>query len=361
MSKSRFVISKNVVLEKYEECRKISDIVSYSSKTNPLISTILEENTDTFFSIHFINELKNVKDMKRVYFLAQGLSNDTIAILLEKGVDKFVLDNEYDLDLMLNYILDHDVKIDTLLLRYRLKERSIRTEKYFVFGMNSDVVKRRISEIRESPKLNDAIANLGMHFHRKTQNMAEWNLKFELTDTFEPQFFKSIDIINIGGGLPSSYANTNVDVIDSIKKKINDLKNLFNGYNVKMIVEPGRFIAAPSGQLEAYVVGLYDNNIIVNTSVYSGDLDALVVPVKLKVKGEFSYEQAKMINQDEDMEVIKAYVIKGVTPCSMDLYRYKVYLNEVKVGDKIVFLNAGAYNFSSDFCDLDVIESVIID
>ena len=57
----------------------------------------------------------------------------------------------------------------------------------------------------------------------------------------------------------------------------------------------------------------------------------------------------------------KNYIIKGVTPCSMDLFRYRVYLDNPKVGDKMVFINAGAYNFASDFCDLEKLDCEIID
>jgi len=50
-----------------------------------------------------------------------------------------------------------------------------------------------------------------------------------------------------------------------------------------------------------------------------------------------------------------------MTPCSMDLFRYKAYLDNPKVGDELVFLNAGAYNFTSDFCDLEKIETIVVD
>jgi len=45
----------------------------------------------------------------------------------------------------------------------------------------------------------------------------------------------------------------------------------------------------------------------------------------------------------------------------MDIFRYKVYLNSPKVGDKIRFLNAGAYNFSSDFCNLKKLKTEIVE
>ena len=74
----------------------------------------------------------------------------------------------------------------------------------------------------------------------------------------------------------------------------------------------------------------------------------ILVPVKLIVEGELEKGEGK------------PYVIKGVTPCSMDLFRYRVYLKEPKVGDKIIFLNAGAYNFSSDFCNLNELETKVV-
>ena len=59
MQKAKFIISRNRVLEQYDKIRKECDLVSYSSKTNPLINSILEEKTDSLFSIHMISELEN--------------------------------------------------------------------------------------------------------------------------------------------------------------------------------------------------------------------------------------------------------------------------------------------------------------
>ena len=76
----------------------------------------------------------------------------------------------------------------------------------------------------------------------------------------------------------------------------------------------------------------------------NSDMDALIVPVKLKVAGEL--EKGNGI----------PYAIKGITPCSMDLFRYRVWLNTPNINEEIVFLNAGAYNFTTNFCNLDKID-----
>ncbi len=354
-SKPHFELSKSVMLSQYKLAESIADKVSYSSKTNPDVTPILESESDCMFSVHLKNELKHIKDKSRVLFLTQGLSNNLLDELIGQGISNFVVDNEYDLELMLKWLDEHkSIKLN-LMLRVRLKEYSIRTEKYFVFGMTCAVVNKRIKELKGHPN----ISSLGIHFHRKTQNLSEWNYEQELTNMFYAETFDIIDTINIGGGLPSAYANTNVDVVDSVLRKIKELKDFLNKKNIRMVIEPGRFIAAPAGKLIANIIAIYEDNIIVDASVYNSDMDALIVPVKLLVEGELASNNDE--NKSSEKKIGKPYVIKGVTPCSMDLFRYKAYLDSPKVGDKIVFLNAGAYNFTTDFCDLEKIETKIIE
>ncbi len=333
--KPKFTISKSKALEQYKIVDSIADFISYSSKTNPKITPILEENTDCLFSVHLKNELKNIKDKSRVLFLAQGWTEKEIRGLLEQGINKFVVDNEPDLDILLKTIKTNI----HLFLRLKLKERSIRTERHFVFGMTEKIINKRIQELN-----NPYVTSIGVHFHRKSQNMAEWNLQYELEQSLEQKTLEKIQTINIGGGIPSEYANTNIKVIESILNKIKDFKEWLKTKSIQLMVEPGRFIAAPAGKLTTSILRIHENNIIVNASVYNSDMDALIVPVKLKVENEGKGEP---------------YIIKGITPCSLDLFRYRVYLDNPKEGDTITFLNAGAYNFTTNFCDLEEIETVI--
>lgn len=339
---AKFILSKKIAIAKYNQLVPISDVISYSSKTNPLVSKVLEENTVARFSIHLENELSNIKDKSRIMFLLQATSFEQLSRLTKFGVRSFVVDNKSDLIVFKEFLNSYDDKLQ-LFLRMKLKENTVKTEKYFVFGLEFDFLIEQLDNLKKHPK----ISSLGVHFHRKTQNMSEWDLEYELGNMFLQKHLDLIDIICIGGGLPSEYANTNVNVVGVIEKKIASLKIWLNNKNIKLVIEPGRFIAAPSIELHTKIIGIHEKTIIVDASVYSGDLDALVVPVKLLVKGELSSGVS--------------FVIKGITPCSMDLYRYKVYLNDPKVGDDVIFINAGAYNFSSDFCNLDVIETKVID
>ncbi len=346
LSKARFVLSKKKVLEKYNEIKEIADVVSYSYKTNIEVGKILEEKTDCFFSVHTIEDFKTLKDPQRVWYFSQAWDEDELSILFNRRIDKFVVDNENDLNTLISYIEKNKKKI-SLLLRMKLKENTIHTGKHFVYGMYSKKVNKYLHVLRR----NKNIEKIGIHFHRKTQNVSEWEIKEELEDTIDKDNWKNIDYVNIGGGLPAEYKNFNVSIIKNIVYKIKELKEWLNNQNIKMIIEPGRFIAAPSVKLEANIKSIYDNNIIIDCSVYNAAMDTFVAHIRLLVEGELDDNLGKGI----------PYTIKGNTPDSMDIFRYRVFLDKPKIGDKIVFLNAGAYNYTTDFCNLTKIDTCIVE
>jgi len=341
--KARFVLSKSKLLEQYKILKNLSDGISYSLKTNPIVGKVLEELTDSWFSVHFMESLSTIKDKGRIWFIGQSWNNDELDILFEKDLRSFIVDNEKDLNFLLDYIKNKDYRIN-LLLRMRMKEYTIKTEKHFVFGMYSKQINELIPELRKNSKID----KLGIHFHRKTQNISEWSLKDELKDVLNEETLRQVNMVNIGGGIPVKYKNYNVDVLPYIFDKIKELKEWLNGYNIKMVIEPGRFLAASCIKLDTEIIGVYKNNIVINCSVYNSAMDTFVAHVRLLVEGE--------------LEKGMPYTIKGYTPDSMDVFRYRVYLeNSPKIGDRITFVNAGAYTYSTDFCNLEKLETVIVD
>ena len=341
--KARFVLDKKKLLEQYNISKNLADEVSYSFKTNPFIGQILEKETKCMFSVHSKNLLDSIKDKSRVWFFAQAWDNEELDNLFNKKIDKFVVDNEMDLKILLNYIKKKDKKID-LMLRLRLKEKTVHTGKHYVFGMFSEQINKFIPELKK----NKLIRKLGIQFHRKTQNISEWSLKEEVFSTLDKKTLDLIDMMDIGGGLPIDYKNSRVKegVLPSIFNKIKELKKFLEKRNIKMIIEPGRFIAGPCIKLETYIKNIYNNNIVVDCSVYNSAMDTFVAHVRMNVENE--------------LESGDAYTIKGSTPDSMDILRYRVFLKKPKTGDKITFLNAGAYTFSTDFCRIEKLDIIIL-
>lgn len=345
MNKARFVLSRSKAIEQYNKLKALDVDVSYSFKTNEEVGRVLEEETACLFSIHFENDLPFLKDKSRVMFLAQALNEEQMDGLFDLGINKFVVDNLVDLSALIDYVGDKNKKI-TLLLRMKLKENTIHTGKYFVFGMESKIINEKIMELKN----NKNIEKIGIHVHRKTQNVSEWSLKYELGEALNEETLKLLDIVCIGGGIPGNYKNVSDKSIEYIFNKISEVRDWLKLHGIKTLVEPGRFLASYPVTLETEIINIVGNTIIVNCSVYNCAMDTIIVPIKLLVKGEL-----------EENEGGSAYTIKGYTPCSLDIFRYKVFLKNPKVGDKIVFLNAGAYNFSTDFCNLEKLETVVVE
>lgn len=334
----RFILYKDKVLKKYSELKDLSLKVSYSLKTNLEVGKILEDESDSMFSVHSLRELERVEDKMRVWYFLLGISEKDLEEIWNKGVRNFVVDLVADLNLLEKFIENKKEKIK-LLLRINLRENTIFSGRYYVFGMKSEIVNEKISSLRE----NEFIGKLGIHFHRKTQNVSEWNLKEDLENFLSKENLEKIDMINIGGGLPGSYKNTDDRTLKMIFRKILEIKEEFGK---EIIVEPGRFIASNSVDLECKIIAIQGKTIFVNCSIFNSALDTIVANVKLLVEGE--------------KEEGNKYMIKGCTPASEDIFRYEVYLENPKVGDTLKFLNAGAYNYSSDFCDLDKIKTIVV-
>ncbi|MDD5254090.1 MAG: decarboxylase [Candidatus Nanoarchaeia archaeon] len=337
---AKFILYKNKVIEQYNSLNKINARILYSVKTNPLLAPILEHNTDSEFNCSSLKEANLVNDKSRIWYHSQLLDN--LDLIFSLGIRKFVVEDLHDLDLLIDYIQKNNHKID-LLLRMKLKENTIFTGRFYVFGMESKIVNEKIKELRGNRNIN----KIGIHFHRKSQNVSEWSLKHEIKDSITEETLKNIDFLNIGGGLPINYKNSRSDILSTIIPKLIDLVSWLKGYNIETIIEPGRYISGPSVELETEIKKVSGRDIIVDCSVYNTTMDTLIVPIKLIVKNEL--EKAG-----------KSYVIKGCTPCSMDIFRYDIKLQNPKVGDKLIFINAGAYNFATDFCMLNKIETIVL-
>nr|MBA4404816.1 decarboxylase [Nanoarchaeum sp.] len=331
---ARFILNKKKAFAQLEIVKNLADEVSYSFKTNNEVGKVLEGKC--WFSVHSFEDLSLIKNKSKVWYFPQAWDKNSVKKIL-KDVNNFVIDNENDLNILLEN-LDREVN---LLLRMKLKEHTIHTGKYFVYGFNS----KRINELLPELRKNKRIKKLGIHFHRKTQNVSEWSLKEEFEDSISKENLNNIDLVNIGGGLPAEYKNYRKEILKNIFNKITELKLFLNSNNIKMIIEPGRFIAAPCIRLECEIISVYQNNIIVNCSVYNSDMDVFVANVRLLVENE--------------LENGENYTIKGFTPDSMDIFRYNVCLKNPKIGDKLVFLNAGAYNYSSNYFNLKKLDTII--
>ncbi len=327
---ARFVLNEAEVVRRVNMLKELGLKINYSYKTNHEVGDVIYEKCeDVDFSIHAFDEIKMIKDASRIHFFTQAESKDELKELFDFGIRNFVVDNEVDLGRIIEAVEEAGIKIN-LSLRMKFLEHRIGSGKYYVYGMSSAVVNDWIRKLKDF----EGVDGLGVHIHRKSQNVSEWEIVSEIEDSLEEDVLERVDVLNMGGGLPANYISFNDKSYGYIFEKIKKAVSWLKEKDIEAVIEPGRFIAAPSVRLEVEVIQVQGRNVIVNTTIYNCALDTVLTGTKMMVEGE---------GEGED------YLIKGNSPTRDDIFRYNVKLKDVDVGRKIVFLNAGAYNYTTDF------------
>lgn len=333
---AKFILDRSALKQQYEKLTNTGFTIAYSVKTNPEVVPFLEEDTNCLFSIVAGEAADEIKDKSKLWYIATAWSEDQIKDLIQKGVTKFVVHNEFDLEVLEKTLETIDVKVE-LHLRMKIKENTIYTGKHYMFGMSSKKINAHISRLKD----NSNISSLGVHFYRKTQNVSEWNFIAEIEESLSKETLEIIDVLNVGGGLPIQYVNSNMNVLPGIFERLKELVSWCKKHNLTPMMEPGRFIVGPAVKLEANIIAKYGDTLIVDCSIFNAALDTYLIGHRLLIEDEGEGEE---------------YLIKGCTPDSTDILRYKVKLPVKNVGDKLIFLNAGAYTFNADFCGLKKLE-----
>lgn len=364
MAEAKFILSKKKLLSQVKILKDLGLNISYSYKTNKEVGNVLQDFEGVDFSIHAKEEIEMIKDKSRIWFFTQAESEWELKEILNKRIRNFVVDNEIDLERLLKVVneinlqsfldscsgaslnpeevsIQNCIKIN-LSLRMKFQEHRIGTGKYFVYGMSVDKVNEIIKNFN-----CDFVNKLGIHVHRKSQNTSEWEIVSELKDSLSRDSLEKIQFVNLGGGLPTEYRSFNSNVMPYIFEKLKKTKEFLDKLGIETYIEPGRFLASPCIKLEVEIIQIQGKNIVINTTIYNCALDTVLTGTKMLVEGE--------------LDKGDFYLIKGNSPTRDDIFRYKVGLSNPKIGNKVVFLNAGAYNYTTDFFGYKKLRTEIFD
>lgn len=204
------------------------------------------------------------------------------------------------------------------------------------FGTNIDKAKdvlRKANELGLKP--------YGVSFHVGSQCYDKYSWKkalLEVKDIFDTMRDEGIvlEFINTGGGMPVKHVR-HVPTIEEICKVINDtVDEYFSDYdNIKVVAEPGRSMVGNTAVLCSEVVlrSHKEKNewVYIDVGVFHGLMET--------IEG-FRYELAFPDCKGKE----ELFTLSGPTCDSVDTIYNDVNLpNDIKIGDKVFFLNAGAY------------------
>lgn len=205
------------------------------------------------------------------------------------------------------------------------------------FGVSPD---EAIRLLEEAGKHGLEPAGVAFHVGSQCLNPTNWRRALELSaHVFKGCSGKGIGLrlINMGGGLPAMDRVSGPPRLEEITTVVRDELTRRFSRDVKVVIEPGRHVAAPAGLLTTSVIGKAKRDgkewIYLDVGIWNG-LE--------EVREDYPYE----LTTEWPDAPRRNYVIAGPTCDSVDVLFWDKELPEVQVGDKVFVHFAGAYTVS---------------
>jgi diaminopimelate decarboxylase len=182
----------------------------------------------------------------------------------------------------------------------------------------------------------------GLHIHTGS-DILDPSVFLQMADIlFEAaKHFSSLRFIDFGSGFKVAYKEG--DKVTDIEDLGERLSTAFNdfctryGRQLELWIEPGKFVVSESGVLLVSVTVVKESPGITFVSVNSG-LNHLIRPMMYD-----AYHH--IVNISNPTGKLKTYNVVGYI-CETDTFGSERQLSEVREGDTLALLNAGAYGFS---------------
>ncbi len=293
------------------------------------------------FEVASAHELQLLRPMRvapeRIIYGTTVKPQAHIKTLFEYGVDRFAFDAFPELDKIAAAApgarVYARVAVDDTGSVFRFSEK---------FGADADLIFHLLGRAREL-----RLRPYGISFHVGSQaaNPYAWAAALE---SLVPSLVRlrgagiEIEVINLGGGYPCTYASStaNVPLERIAKHALAAYRKL--PYRPKLILEPGRAIVAAAATLVTSVIGRVGRNgrtwLFLDAGVYNALYEALAF------QGSTRY-QVRFLRRSESP--LMPFSLAGPTGDSPDVITRDALLPaDIRVGDKLAFEAVGAYSLS---------------
>ncbi|MDH6604129.1 diaminopimelate decarboxylase [Bacilli bacterium PM5-9] len=260
---------KDSFQDKYENVK-----VHYASKANLSIGLArIMQNNDFGLDIVSAGELYIAKqagvNLKNVEFNGNNKTYEDIEFGIKEEIGYFVVDNEYELDLIQEIAQKHN-KIQNILFRITPEvsggahEKINTGQKDSKFGVpiTNDIFKNVLKRALEMPN----ISVKGIHFHVGSQlhenntHLKAIDVVINIAKQLQSEYNFEIEVLNIGGGFGIEYTNDEKApslsyYFEPIMEKITTgFKELNYSQRPKVVIEPGRYMIGEAG-FSLYEIG----------------------------------------------------------------------------------------------------------
>ncbi len=318
--------------------------ICYALKANsePAILTHLK-SLGSSFEAASAHEIKHLLDLgvnpNNIIYGTSIKPSDHIKQAFASGVDRFAADSKEEVD-----------KVAACAPGARVYVRSIVDDTDSVFKMSyrfgahpKDVKDILIHALKKGLKL------YGISFYVGSQaaHANKWGNGIKTVQPIIEDLATdgiTLEILNLGGGIPVRYDNHPLaPQLDDISKDVHRALSALP-YKMKLLLEPGRGLVASSTVLVSSIVAKSDRHhrswLCLDAGIYNALFEAMVH------QGATRYTAHPFTPPQKD-EPTTLYTITGPTGDSLDIIADETRLpSSLKVGDKLIFENAGAYTLA---------------
>jgi len=344
-----FIYSKAAIEQNYQAYEKAfeghSHLICYAVKANSNLAVLnVLSKLGAGFDIVSGGELDRViaagGDPKKVTFSGLGKTTQEIYKALDTGIHCFNIESEAEL-LRINEIAVNNSRVAPISVRVN-PDVNAETHPYISTGLKENkfgISMGKAIELYLNAVEMKGICIKGLDFHIGSQLTSIRPILDALDRilTLNEHLISRdviIEHINIGGGLGVTYENemppTPIELVSAVKEKL-------HGIDLKIVVEPGRSIAANAGILVTKVEYL-KNHEEKNFAIIDGAMNDLIRPA-LYGAWQKIVPVKKVAGNDNT-----TYDIVGPICESADALGKNRSLN-INAGDLLAIKSAGAYGF----------------
>lgn len=335
-----YILNKYDILKKCFPYDKLKIFYALKANYNPHILQIMKDYgfyLDTVSPSEVILALKLGYDKEKIMFTANNMTDKEMEIVKEQGV---------------LFNIDSLSRLETFAKAYPGESVCLRINPDVVAGENAlvqtggdlskfGILLEDVEKAVEIAKQYD-IKIIGLHEHTGSgisDTDKVYKSMTNLLGVIEPEAFPDLKFIDFGGGFKVPYepGEKEIDYVDFGNRSVSIFEEFCDkfGRRLELYFEPGKFIVADSACMVVRVNTVKNNKGRLLVGTDSG-FPHLIRPA---LYGAYHH----VINISNPRGEVKKYDIYGNTCESGDCFAEQREIQEIRNGDYLAIMNAGAY------------------
>ncbi len=346
-----YVYSKKHFIDqftKFHRAFKRDHIICFAIKANSNLAVIktfadLGAGADIVSKGELFRALKAGIEPSKIVFSGVAKTKEEIEYALDSGILMLNVESEDEL-LNINAVAKEKGKKAPISFRVN-PDVDPKTHPYISTGLKKNkfgVPYEEALDLYLKAKELDGIEIVGVQFHIGSQLLDTtpiYDASVRIAKLIKELNSRGIDIsvVDVGGGVGIVY-NDKEDKEPSIEKYAEQIEKAFNGFDLKLVFEPGRFLVGNGGILVSKVV-YHKSNGSKNFMIVDAGMNDLLRPSLYN-----AYHKIEPLFKKGN-KTIKCDIVGPICETG-DFFARDYEIEDVENGDCIVVFSAGAYGFT---------------